>query len=307
VLPPFPPPVPRPGRIVSTISRLALCAFLLLPATPVRSLGQEAVVDDDGIVERVESAGNALIKGNKTVKLKTLRTQLQRVHSCSLDLPRAAAEELSPGDIYARRARGVLVVGVLAKPRKKNAKFEMAGCSGFALTAEGIFVTNYHVVDNPEGETLVVMTHQGDVTPVTEVLAADKLSDVAILRAPGATFTPLPLAADAPPAGAQVWVISHPDHNFFSLTSGLVSRHFVADTEFGRTPQLAITADFGAGSSGGPVLDRHGAVGGMVCSTTSVYWEDDKIKDLQMVFKHCVPVESIRRLIEPLSPPVASP
>lgn len=298
-LPPFRIPLPRSAGLTFL---LAAAAFSLLSAGAAKVRAEDPVVDDDGIVERVENAGNALIKSNKTVKLRTLRTQLQHVHTCSLDLPAVTAEELTPGELYARRARGVLVVGVLAKQKKRSAKYEMAGCSGFALTAEGIFVTNYHVVDNPEGETLVVMTHQGDVTPVTEVLAADKLSDVAILHAPGASFTPIPLAADAPPAGAPVWVISHPDHNFFSLTSGLVSRHFVADTEFGRTPQLAITADFGAGSSGGPVLDRHGAVGGMVCSTTSVYWEDEKIKDLQMVFKHCVPVESIRHLIAPPAP-----
>ena len=148
------------------------------------------------------------------------------------------------------------------------------------------------------------MTREGQVTPVSEVLAADKLSDVAILRAPGAAFTPLTLAAEVPPTGSPVWVISHPDHNFFSFTAGVISRQFWATTESGRTPQMAITADFGAGSSGGPILDRRGEVSGMVCSTTSVYWQDEKAKinDLQMVFKHCVPVESIRRLIEPVKP-----
>jgi S1-C subfamily serine protease len=292
------PPRDRHFRRSGCLLILLALATFACPAGPQKARAEDPVVDDDGIVDRVENAGNALIKSNKTVKLRALRTQLQHVHSCSLELPTVATEELTPAELYARRARGVLVVGVLAKPKKKSAKYEMAGCSGFALTTEGIFVTNYHVVDNPEGETLVVMTHQGDVTPVTEVLAADKLADVAILRAPGASFTPLPLASDAPPVGAPIWVISHPDHNFFSLTGGLVSRHFMAYTEFGHTPQIAITADFGAGSSGGPVLDHHGAVGGMVCSTTSVYWEDEKIKDLQMVFKHCVPVESIRGLIK---------
>lgn len=278
-------------------------ALLVLLAPPTGRAAESPVVSDDAIVQRIESEGNALIRAGKTVKLKTLRLQLPKVHTCSLALPPASAEALSPDELYERRSRGVLVIGVLAKPKKKT-RYEMAGCSGFAITADGILVTNYHVVDNPEGETMVAMTREGQVTPITEILAADKLSDVAILRAPGATFTPLPLAAELPAAGSSIWVISHPDHNFYSITGGIVSRHFIATTEAGKTPQMAITADFGAGSSGGPILNRQGEVGGMVCSTTSVYWEDAKAKinDLQMVFKHCVPVPSIRRLIEPPKP-----
>jgi S1-C subfamily serine protease len=277
----------------------AVAAAAEIP-TPSALADPPTAVDDDAIVQHVEEAGTALIRSGKTVKLKTLRSQLQRVHACALDLPALDDAPQSPRDIYERRANGVLVVGILSK-QKKHPKYELAGCSGFALTTDGVFVTNYHVVDNPEGETLVVMTREGQVTPVMEVLAADKLADVAILRSPGAVFSPIPLALEAPPAGSPVWVISHPDHNFFSITNGMVSRHFMAATEYGRTPQMAITADFGAGSSGGPILNAHGQVTGMVCSTTSVYWEDEKqkISDLQMVFKHCVPVRSIRQLIGP--------
>ncbi len=263
-------------------------------------------MDDDAIIERVESQGTALIKAGKVTRVRTLRAQLTKAHSCALELPAIEPAPPSPRELFARRADGVLVVGVMAKVRKK-AKYEMAGCSGFALTADGVFVTNYHVIDSPEGDAIMIMSRNGKVTPVSEVLAADKLTDVAILRAAGATFSPLPLAVTAPAPGTPVWAISHPDHNFYSLTGGLVSRNFVSTTEFGKTPQMAITADFGAGSSGGPILNAEGLVLGMVCSTTSVYWQDEKAKinDLQMVFKHCVPVASIRKLIEAPAPAVA--
>jgi serine protease Do len=210
---------------------------------------------------------------------------------------------LTPTELYRQRSGGVLVIGMLAKV-KKSTRYELAGCSGFALTTDGVFVTNYHVVDNPDAETMVVMSRDGHITPATEVLAADKLSDVAILRAPGAVFTPIPLALTVPAPGSPIWVISHPDHNFFCLTAGSVSRHFIAPTDSGKTPQMAITADFGIGSSGGPILDGNGQVTGIVCSTTSVYWEDakGKVNDLQMVFKHCVPIGSIRNLIDPAKP-----
>ncbi len=267
-------------------------------ATATESTTRSGFIDDELIVKHIEAVGTELIKSGGTVKLKTLRNQLQKVHTCSLRLPNEEPQQLTPSELYQKRADGVIVVGMLAKIRKSQ-RYELAGCSGFALTPDGIFVTNYHVVDNPDAETMVVMTRDGHVTPATEVLAADKLTDVAILRAPGAAFTPLPLAADVPAPGSPIWVISHPDHNFFCLTSGTVSRHFIALTEAGKTPQMAITADFGIGSSGGPILDNCGQVTGIVCSTTSVYWEDakGKINDLQMVFKHCVPIASIRGLI----------
>ncbi len=287
------------------IAFAVLLAGLLCPAsatwaesTTETPPARAGLLDDENIVTHIETVGNALIHAGHTVKLKTLRSQLTKVHTCALTLPDLHQGPISPSEIYEKRAESVLVVGMLAKT-KKSQKYELAGCSGFALTADGIFVTNYHVVDNPDADTMVVMTHSGRITPATEVLAADKLADVAILRAPGAEFVPLPLAQEVPPPGSPIWVISNPDHNFFCFTNGMVSRHFMALTDAGKTPQMAITADFGVGSSGGPILDSKGQVTGIVCSTTSVYWEDSKGKptDLQMVFKHCVPVESIRGLI----------
>lgn len=173
--PPIVPAVPSPSfslfRGGALVGGTALLLFMAQLAMAVPA-ADEARIDDDAIVAHVEAEGNALIKSGKSTRLKTLRLQLPRVHTCALDLAPAETADLPPSEMYARRARGVVVVGVLAK-QKKRAKYELAGCSGFALTADGVLVTNYHVVDNPEGETLVVMTREGQVTPITEVLAAD--------------------------------------------------------------------------------------------------------------------------------------
>lgn len=282
---------------------LASTLFAQAPAAPPTS----GVIDDDAIIAHIEAAGNALIKAGKTQKMKALRTALAAAKTCALRLPvpegGAEAAPMSPTQLFARRSAGVVVVGVLARTKKKG-KIELAGCSGFALAEDGVIVTNYHVIDSPEAEAIVIMTIDGTVVPVTGVLAADKVTDVAIVRAAGISPPPIPLALEKPAPGSPVWAISHPDHNFYSLTAGVVSRHFIASTDFGKTPQMAVTADFGAGSSGGPLLDGHGSVTGMVCSTTSVYWEDakGKNKELQMVFKHCVPTESIRRLVTAPAP-----
>jgi S1-C subfamily serine protease len=292
---------------MKTRTALALLACWLLgstlfaqaPAVP----GAPDILDDDAIVAHIEAQGTALIRAGKTPKMKTLRTALAAARTCALPLPVPEAPPLTPEELFARRANGVVIVGVLSRAKKKG-KFELAGCTGFALAEGGVIVTNYHVIDSPEAEAIVIMSRDGTVAPVLGVLAGDKLADVAIVRAAGITAPPLPLALARPAPGSPVWAISHPDHNFYSLTAGVVSRHFIATTDFGKTPQMAVTADFGAGSSGGPLFDRSGSVTGMVCSTTSVYWEDakGKAKELQMVFKHCVPAESIRRLVSAPAP-----
>ena len=94
--------------------------------------------------------------------------------------------------------------------------------TGFPLSKDGVFATNYHVIGQPDGETLAVMDTEGNIFPVTDVLAGDEKSDVAILRAAGAKFRPLPLG-DPAAIGSSVHVISHPDGTFYYYSKGMVS------------------------------------------------------------------------------------
>ena len=118
---------------------------------------------------------------------------------------------------------------------------------------------------------MVVMTDDGRMLGVREVLAADKTHDVAIVQMDGAGFTPLPIATNAP-VGSPVFVISHPSGHFYTFTSGMVARYFVNEEEGIKSTMMSITADFGRGSSGCPVFNEFGAVVGMaesIVSTTS--------------------------------------
>jgi hypothetical protein len=66
---------------------------------------------------------------------------------------------------------------------------------------------------------------------------------------------------------------------------------------------VSITADFARGSSGAPVLNDQGQVVAIVKSTDSVYYSenDERQRDLQMVFKTCIPAQNLLRLVEPQS------
>ncbi len=94
-------------------------------------------------------------------------------------------------------------------------------------------------------------------------------------------------------------LISHPKPRFYTLSEGRVSRYFIRRQGERRVPMMSITADFGRGSSGAPVLNTKGHVVGIATSTESVYYseEDGQQKNLQMVFKHCIPVQQLRKLI----------
>ena len=267
------------------------------PAERSAKILVDDAVDDDAIRDILTVAGEKLLKGGDAVEMKALIAQLSR-RECSVKLCAALKEKLGSVELMARDRAAVAVV---ASPYKCKdcEKTHISTASGFFISEDGVLVTCYHVVDAPEDQTMLVMTGDGRIARVKEVLAADRADDIAILQVEGTGFTAVPLAAGAP-TGAPVRVFSHPDERFYSLTEGYISRYSVfAEEGKKRTRVMTITADFAKGSSGGPVFDESGNVVGMVASTESIYYEesDEKQSDLQMVFKHCTPAAAILRLI----------
>ena len=253
-------------------------------------------VNDEQIEEQLAQIGARFVRDKTATKLSELARQLDRGH-CHLKLPHAGARKLSPVELVRRCQAGVLVVAKIYKC-DECPRWHVNTASGFMLTESGAFATSYHVADAPQLEAMLILTGDGRVAPVKEVLAANEAADVAVLRAEGAGFTALPLGAAAP-AGAMVRVISHPDRRYFTLSEGIVSRYFAFREGTDTVTLMAITADFAKGSSGAPVLDEHGAVVGMVNNTFSSYYSTDhgRKDDLQMVFKNCTPSEYLHKLL----------
>lgn len=258
------------------------------------------VIDDAAVEKRLIAAATALIDSGKGVSVTTLAGQLER-RSCAARLPEAGEKKLSAAELIAQARPGVLVVAQTFLCGKCD-KRHLSAASGVMLTAEGAFATSYHVVNQKTNDVMLIMTGDGRIAPVTAVLAARRDADVAILQAEGRGFTALPLSTNAP-AGLPVRVISHPDHNFYTLSEGVVSRQFVNRRRRGMEPvtMLAITADFAKGSSGAPVFDDTGAVIGIVTSTISTYYDTNNGRrdNLQMVFKHCIPSRYLLELVRP--------
>lgn len=262
------------------------------------------MIDDQALIAKLEAAATELIDNKKcTVKAEDFAEQFKR-DKCSLSLPKPALSEspLSPAQVYERCRKGVLVISGVYKCGKCS-RWHAQPASGFVLTADGVIVTNHHVLQKGNNETFVAMTSDGHVFPVKEVLASNPTNDIAIARLDlpkGESLTPLPVQADQP-VGSSIAVISHPDRHFYALSLGIISRyHHLQRKPNEKAAIMAITADYARGSSGAPVINDRGAVVGVVASTNSVYYKNDngKQENLQMVFKQCVPSASLLELIE---------
>ena len=206
---------------------------------------------------------------------------------------------------YETVCRSVVVVGSVEYCPDCKAWHMGAVSSGWIAGSRGQVVTNYHVLEDKEAGELGVMTFDGTVYPVRKVLASDREGDAAILliEADDAPLPGLPLAAGAK-TGEAIHVVGHPDGRFYTLTEGIVSRVFTEQTsdEKEQRTWLTVTADYGGGSSGAPVLNKAGEVVGMVSSTAALLADTEEGKepeasDVQMVFRDCVSVETMRRLI----------
>ncbi|MGD7654562.1 MAG: S1 family peptidase [Verrucomicrobiales bacterium] len=184
----------------------------------------------------------------------------------------------------------------------ESEEWHVAGvASAWALTTDGVMVTNYHLFEKAKGTLMGVCDRRGKSYPITEVLAASKKDDVVIFKtsATGIAAFPLGPALDA---GAGVHVVSHPKRRFFTHTKGIVSRYYVRPNKDNPEPTIwmSITADFAVGSSGGPVLDEQNRLVGMVANTHPIYTGrkigDDAKGSQQMVVKNCVPVSVIKKM-----------
>lgn len=180
--------------------------------------------------------------------------------------------------------------------------------SATVLTEDGLCATNYHVLSNvilsgamlyawPDDYQRFLMDEDGKVYPIEKIVAADPVNDFALFKVNTAAgkLTPLPLG-DTAPQGAEVYCLSHTRDLPFYLTQGIVARNVSSfNRRNGHSRQeMQITADYGVGASGGPIIDRYGNLAGIVGSTFSMYANQQAAANFQMSVKKAVPVKLIR-------------
>ena len=249
-----------------------------------------AVINDRAIIGQMTREATRMMDSDEPVSMDSLIEQLKKEPKARLSLP--AGKGVRAADAQ----KAIAVVGGVYKC-KSCTRWHVAPASGFLIT-EDLLVTNYHVVNQPERSSLAVRLFDGRVFMVEAVVAASERFDLAVVRIPKTGVTPVALG-QAAPVGAKVDLISHPNQKFYTLTEGRVARYFMTQRDRKTVPAMAITADFGRGSSGAPVLNEAGEVVGIAASTESLYYtdKDGDQKNLQMVFKNCVPVSQLKEII----------
>ncbi len=149
-------------------------------------------------------------------------------------------------------------------------KQQVGSGSGFLVSADGLVVTNKHVVSDTAAE-YTVMTNDGKEHTAT-VLARDLVRDIAVLKIEGSDFPVLDLGdSDQAKVGQTVIAIGNPLGEFEnSVTRGIISglkREVSAGSKFGQSEQLSgilqTDAAINPGNSGGPLFNMSGEVIGV--------------------------------------------
>lgn len=190
--------------------------------------------------------------------------------------PPTTSAPLTPREVYTRSADAVVIVEV-QKPAPTNVLQLLLGLasggapepetlmsghgSGFFVRADGLLVTNYHVVANISRATVRLRSGER-LAPVT-IVVTDPAHDLALLSVGGVDHPVLPIAEAPAQVGEQVYAIGSPLGLDHTLTEGVVSAlRTVQGTEM-----LQTQATVAPGSSGGPLLDDRGRVVGVNTAT----------------------------------------
>lgn len=250
--------------------------FTLLFLISAVSLTAAPVIDDRALISGFEKDLGELADTGLPLVLKEARATLEELSDRVVSLPEGcgAIEVDEEVGLYASCMPAVVAVGTVYDCGHCD-EWHLGGfATGWIASADGVVVTNYHVVDKDNDHLLGVMTADGRVFPVVEVLTGNKAGDVAVLRIDtGGESLPWLRLSPGAQVGEKVGVISHPRRRLFVYTQGVVSRFHTMPRRNadGEAPVfMSITADYAVGSSGGPVVNARGEVVGMVASTSTV-------------------------------------
>jgi serine protease Do len=176
----------------------------------------------------------------------------------------SVAERLSPSVANLRVAR-----------RVRGGRVATGGGSGVVVTPDGFMLTSAHVVAAAHGTVEASFVDGREVS--AEVVGADPLSDLAVLRSDSADLVPAVLGdAEDLRVGQLVVAIGNPNGFAGSVTAGVVSalgRSLpVRSRAAGRIVENVIQTDaaLNPGNSGGALADGRGCVVGINTAVAGV-------------------------------------
>lgn len=272
--------------------RLFVCICLCFSAVLAAVADEPEYLNDRAIRQSIERQANALAEAEKTAENASLQQRLQADSSFAGNAPEVFSLTEGGADLYDRVDDGVLVIARMYLCGRCD-RLHASCASGFAVTADGLVVTNHHVMasDDENTITFVAMTRSGKVYPIVEVLAASDKHDLALIRLDMGQdkLSPVPIARTAE-VGESVHVVSHPSGRFYEYSRGHVGRFLISQRNQ-NTARISVTSHYGGGSSGGPIFNDQGQV-------VAVVSEAEVVRDRKIVFYDAVPYSAILDLFD---------
>ena len=154
-------------------------------------------------------------------------------------------------------------------PLKSNLKYSGWG-SAFAISREGHFLTNHHVIENCSGVNILYNKMYGSA----KILAINKKMDSAILKVDALTPFYLKFDTNNHKLGEDLYAAGYPmttDLILKKATDNItLSKGILANTEIIRSNFLLISVPIASGNSGGPVLGKYGLIRGQITAGFNV-------------------------------------
>ena len=137
--------------------------------------------------------------------------------------------------------------------------------TGFYDDENGTVITNYHVIEG--AQEAYITDCDGKEYAVLGVVAEDAERDIAVLVTACADSSPIEQRAEPAVTGETVYAFGNPLGFNATISDGIVS---TAARTIDGLVYIQHTAPISHGNSGGPLLDQHGRVIGVVCA----YYQD---------------------------------
>lgn len=203
-----------------------------------------------------------------------------------------AGAPLSFADLAAQANPAVVFVRTIHTTRYGYRQVMNEGSgSGFIFDAAGLILTNYHVVSR--AQAIQVDLFDDQKLPA-QIVGADPLTDIAVLRVQGGALPTLPLGdSDQVRVGDWVLAIGNPFGLAHTVSAGILSarERTREDVELGDPRAyysfLQTDASINPGNSGGPLLDLRGQVVGI---NTAINPEANSIG-------FAIPINMVRELL----------
>lgn len=227
------------SRVVA--APVATATATTAPASGVAPVAVAAPMDFSGIVDRY---GPAVVNISTTAHAQ--RTSMQ-------GLPPG----MSPDDPFSEFFKRFMP----QMPQQRGDQIVRGLGSGFIVSADGLILTNAHVVDGAQ-EVNVKLTDRREFK--AKVLGVDKQSDVAVLRISAKN---LPVVQIGSPAntkvGEPVLAIGSPYGFENTVTAGIVSAKSRSLPDDTYVPFIQTDVAVNPGNSGGPLFNQRGEVIGI--------------------------------------------